>query len=346
MLQTVELASPLLGPDGESWCRVVMPADGYVLEKELEPAPAGKGREPYLFLRAPPSAGAFAEPPCAVDADVTFTVTFNGRLGALFATLGSLLTRLSEAELSSVRSWVVVCDGGASLEQRAQVMAAFPWATVVAKGVAHHGHPASLNLILSGLVGTRWWLQWEDDWEVPTSSGLLGRAREVAEEGGFHQVSMNGAWTTGEGLEACVRGATSSGAEYGEVTLPDADRRRFNEAGVSMASLIRQYNASNMHVLPYPLRAKLQELNVQPISWPLYSNQPSLNDAAFCKSLGAFSEDPQLNPRHGEYWRFEFDFGVRFVRAGGRKATLMGGGLAEQQNVSTSSRACEPGVHF
>ena len=76
--------------------------------------------------------------------------------------------------------------------------------------------------------------------------------------------------------------------------------------------------------------------------WPLYSNQPSLNDSSFMRSL-SFNEEITLP---GCYWAFEFDFGLQFVRAGGRKASLRsltGGqgsreGLAVQINVESSSR--------
>ena len=57
------------------------------------------------------------------------------------------------------------------------------------------------------------------------------------------------------------------------------------------------------------------------IGWPLFSLQPSLNDAAFLRALVPFDEDPRANPP-GAYWRFELQFALRFVRAGGRKVTL------------------------
>ena len=70
--------------------------------------------------------------------------------------------------------------------------------------------------------------------------------------------------------------------------------------------------------------------------WPLYSNQPSLNDAAFLLALLPFSEAPGYNEK-GMYWLFEFEYALRFVRKGGRKAT-MPGACALQIAVASSSR--------
>ena len=38
------------------------------------------------------------------------------------------------------------------------------------------------------------------------------------------------------------------------------------------------------------------------------------------RALLPFSESAEMNPHDREYWRWEFEFGTRFVRAGGRKA--------------------------
>ena len=78
---------------------------------------------------------------------------------------------------------------------------------------------------------------------------------------------------------------------------------------------------------------------IEPLMWPLYSNQPSLNDTDFLRPLLPFSEAPSLNRADHEYWRFEFEFALRFVRAGGRKATLTGSQLARQLEAQTSSRS-------
>ena len=124
----------------------------------------------------------FPEPAREAGADVTFTCTFNGRIEPFFEAMGSVLAHLGA--LGAVDSWIIICDKGATVEQRTEIMRALPWATLIAKGAALHRHPASMNILLS-LVRTRWWLQWEDDWRLPCSTNILMRALDVCQHVGI-----------------------------------------------------------------------------------------------------------------------------------------------------------------
>ena len=350
----------------ETWVRVYhgVHGGGYLPEgsmwrMKIEEA---EGLAPFELLRKPRNI--WPEPNRLRNADVTFTCTFNGRIDAFFEAMGSVLRHLDE--VGTIDSWIIVCDRGATAEQRAEVMRALPWATVIGKGTALHGHAKTMNIILS-LLRTRWWLQWEDDWTLTPSPhgghGVLARAKEVCREG-VHQVALNGAWlpsdavwcgasgdsphtgnrplleehpSDGMGGSMMMDGAVN---RWAEVKLPAEQRARIESGNESREDLIESYLRGVQH----------RTLPGRKLLWPLYSNQPSLNDSEFMRKL-SFEEDAPL--QSGAYWTFEFDFGVQFVRAGGRKATLRGtgsrhggvgmlhddsGGLAQQIQVASSSR--------
>ena len=156
-------------------------------------------------------------PLCDEAADVTWTCTFNGRLEALLESLESFLQACKPATLRRVRDWVVVCDGGASVDDRVAIVRRAPWLTVIAKGSSMQGHARSLNL-LSALVRTKWWLQWEDDWRLERGLDdrgldIVERALDAATASGCAQVAVNGAF-----LDA-------GAADY-ELTRPPASRHR------------------------------------------------------------------------------------------------------------------------
>ena len=74
--------------------------------------------------------------------------------------------------------------------------------------------------------------------------------------------------------------------------------------------------------------------------WPLFSLQPSLLDADFVKrELVPFDERARLPEAH---WLWELEAAIRFVRAGGIKASLSTGPFAVQIPVPSSSRPPDP----
>eukprot|EP00966_Prymnesium_polylepis_P166258 3843163-Prymnesium_polylepis.3 len=225
--------------NGEPWVRVIAPADGFVQLALV--APIGSGVQTYEL--APRPSTMLPEPPRSPDADVTFTVTFNGRLDVFLGAMSSVLTALEPSELSTVDAWVVVCDGGASYEHRDIVQRAFPWMTFVGKGRALHRHPFSLNMLLASFVRTRYWLMWEDDWTLPIGGQVLSRARDVLESAGVQQVAVNGAWL--DDSEALSRSVTAAGTAYAEIVYPEADRSRVRGyTGLGhLEALVRAYNA-------------------------------------------------------------------------------------------------------
>ena len=139
-----------------------------------------------------------------------------------------------------------------------------------------------------------------------------------------------------------------SGAEFAEVQYPDECLERIAGGRESMEGLASSYGSTHHG------RATDGPGDGRPLVWPLYSNQPSLNDADFIRALPPFPQRvsaPPLAPAacpfreghdytpSGRYWLFEFELGLRFVMAGGRKGSLMGSGLARQINVTSSSGA-------
>lgn len=179
-------------------------------------------------------------------------------------------------------------------------MKSLPWATVIAKGTALHRHPISLNILLP-LVRTRWWLQWEDDWMLPRGgASLLNQAIDVAQSSGVHQLAVNGAWLEHDSAWGVVdrrshvsSGSTLMGASWVEILYPAADRARLAAGRETMEHLGIAYSNG--------VTSRQRGAAMAPVSesasllWPLYSNQPSLNDTAFMQALLPFREERAYN---------------------------------------------------
>ena len=107
-----------------------------------------------------------------------------------------------------------------------------PWATLICKGEGLHRHPVSMNLLLA-CVRTEYWLQWEDDWELPRSIDMLSQARQVMRESKVHQLALNGAWQLQDSAwgafqphEHLRERTTLGGSTYLELLYPESHRQR------------------------------------------------------------------------------------------------------------------------
>ena len=334
--------------DGRLWLKTCDPHDGYVDFRAADCKDASdEPRKQFEIVKA--AKFVLPEPPRDARADITFTCTFNGRLGALCESISSVLRELDAASLRSIASWIIIADKDATPHQRLEAQRVMPWATFICKGSSFSRHPFSMNL-LGAFVRTRWWVMWEDDFALsPGCSDLLARAKCVASETGYQQVAMNGAWLDGDfawgargppdstrarQTESLVGGRP---VQYMRVDYPEGDLKRVRtglassrSARNSLAAVETLADAYLAGVMP-----DRQGGRDGSIMWPLFSLQPSLNDADFLKSLLPFREELDYNPSHA-YWLFEFEYGLRYVAAGGRKAT-MPGPCARQLAVASSS---------
>ncbi|KAJ8612262.1 hypothetical protein CTAYLR_002913 [Chrysophaeum taylorii] len=256
----------------------------------------------------------------SASADVTWTCTFNGRRASFFEALESFVAACAPATQRRIRDWIVVADAGANIEDRVAIMRRAPWLTLICKGPSMYRHARSLNL-LATIVRTKWWLQWEDDWRVDGggSGDLVERAIAAAVESGCSQVAVNGAFLDGKPGDYDIRRENG----YAVIAL-----------GQSAASLYPPDEPSDVLALRLaPLRAADED----PPPWPLFSLQPSLLDADFIKRhVAPFAEGINMNDPSA-YWLWELDAAIRFVRAGGTKASLSKGPLATQIHVRSSS---------
>lgn len=229
----------------------------------------------------------------------------------------------------------MIADKGASVDHRMAIMYRAPWLTFVGKGKAIHRHPLSLNCLLESFVKTRFWCQWEDDWSVPAGSAraaggdLLQRAIDVRRATGCHQVSMNGAFcdnTPGpySSEYATSREQTPSGCVYVVTALkPSVEGRIRDAVDVEELTLLYGNKFGSRQAGSWP--------------WPLFSLQPSLLDTEFMRShVHPFSTKPHMNPPNA-YWLFEMEAALRFVRGGGRKASIHSSYVARPIAVRSSS---------
>lgn len=253
------------------------------------------------------------------DGDITWTCTFNGRIDAFFEALESFVAACKPATLRRIRDWIVIADGGASTEHRVAIMRRVPWVTLICKGPSMHGHARSLNM-LTQLVRTKWWVQWEDDWRIDAwrdGPDIIERALEAAMDSHCSQVALNGAFLDGDeaDYEICRKG------DYAVVGLSATARTVF----------LSDRPAEDVARAVAPLRTR----NVKPPPWPLFSLQPSLLDADFVKTyVSPFAESTITQDA---YWLWELQAAICFVRAGGTKASLSTPPFATQITVASSS---------
>lgn len=253
------------------------------------------------------------------DGDVTWTCTFNGRIDSFFEALESFVAACKPATLRRIRDWIVIADSGANTEHRVAIMRRAPWLTLICKGPSMHGHARSLNM-LTQLVRTKWWVQWEDDWRIDSrrdGPDIIERALEAAMSSHCRQVALNGAFLDGDeaDYEICRKG------DYAVVGLSATARTVF----------LSDLPAEDVAKAVAPLRTR----DAKPPPWPLFSLQPSLLDANFVKTYVSPFAETTITPE--AYWLWELQAAICFVRAGGTKASLSSPPFATQITVASSS---------
>jgi len=328
-----------------------------VVDLVLEPAPAVAAplapvpvptppRAPAQAPRSAPSeqptreAAAIPEPARPEregDAILTWTCTFNGRLGAFFETLASFVRETAPASQRMIRDWVVIADRGATAAQRAAIITRAPWLTLVCKGPPLHRHPMSINLLLEAFVKTRWWLEWEDDWVCPPGCGaapggdLVQRALAVQRHCGATQVALNGAFL--DIPEDCpdyaVARSSAGPVNYATVALGAAAHDEVVSCASTEALAVAMAPARDPALFGKPGAC------VPP--WPLFSLQPSLLDAAYVREhMYPFARGAHMNDQDA-YWLWELEAALDFVKHGATKASIDSRLVARQIDVETSS---------
>jgi hypothetical protein len=256
------------------------------------------------------SEGAALESMAAILTVSSFMSRGNRR-AELLAALSSLLSKHTEDELSLLREIVVIneYDDDRQEDFAPEVRACWPRVEFVQKGAEDRGQARTLNTILDRLAGYDWWIHWEESW-VCTRPFVAG-AIDVMRATDLTQLQVARGWLD-VGADRLRPGRTPDGTPFVRV-LPHPHT----------ADLVRRTPVSGYGDLVARVGMA--------VGWPLYSLQPGVNRARFCRALGRFDESPPLWPI-----RFEWEYAKRWLLAGGTKGVSVPPAAERQANhVST-----------
>jgi len=215
--------------------------------------------------------------------------------------------------LNLPHAWFIVNEYSAKprMDWSALMAKRYPQMTFVQKTLEEKGQAHSLNLILAAVQPYDYWIQWEDSWfpERP----FLARALDVMTSTKISQLQITHSrkyvsWLDVP-LERQQKQRTWNGTEYVEI-------KEAPELSEYLGRFAKDYTT---------------DWNKK--GWPLFSLQPSLNRVSHIRGLGNFSTDPALWPV-----KFEWDYGRRWIQAGGTKAVLPDGPVIRPGHVSTYAK--------
>jgi len=230
--------------------------------------------------------------------------------------IDSILEKHTQDDLNKIKKWIIVNEYSESPKRDwvAAVHEKYPFIEVIQKTKENIGQARSLNIILEKIKKYTYWIHWEESWYCKLP--CLNRMFDVMHNTNITQLQC----TQENGMPSWIRSnpnlhplsKTINGTEFYELNPNSAEtyenlNKKISEFYKNFSSFIN--------------------------NWPLYSLRPSTNRVSGYK-FGDFSTQP-------EYWpfRFEWDFGRRWLLAGNTKAVLPDGPIMrnEESHVSTWS---------
>ena len=207
-------------------------------------------------------------------ADLTFTITTCRRRELFERTMDSFLENCLDHHLIS--QWICI-DDASSDEDRKLMRERYPFFTFIYKDNDEVGHAKSMNRLLTE-VKTKYWLHFEDDWQVVKPGNYLSQAITVLDDN--------------DSLIQCVLNRN-----YAEIL------DNYNIVGGHIVMSQDQKTVYRIHDYINPTSPQFQELlNANPgrltnAYWPGFSLMPSLLRRSAFDELGSF------NPAAGHFER-------------------------------------------
>jgi hypothetical protein len=209
---------------------------------------------------------------------------------------------LQQNDPAQIDHWLVVNEWSATpkADWVNRMRKRYPFIEFIQKTKDQKGQARSLNMILERVRPYEYWIHWEESWY--STKPFLDRALRVMQTTNIDQLQLT---TTA-----------------GEVDWADISTNICNQD----YCVVRQPLSPILLKSPYDVgKQGMVEF------WPPYSLRPSINRVAIYRRIGTFSEDPALWP-----YRFEWDYAVRWLCAGGVKGILPDGPVTRsKKHVST-----------
>jgi hypothetical protein len=231
--------------------------------------------------------------------------------------IDSILEKHTQDDLNKIKKWIIVNEYSESpkIDWVAAVHEKYPFIEVIQKTKENIGQAHSLNIILEEIKKYTYWIHWEESWYCKSS--CLNRMFDVIHNTNITQLSctqLNGTvnWIKSDNHPTCLN-KTINETEFYEIL-----------ASIKVHEYLKE-KASKLENYFY------EDGDCVFKNWPLYSLRPSINRVS-CYTFGDFSTNPEHWP-----FRFEWDFGRRWLLAGNTKAILPDGPIMrdEKNHIST-----------
>jgi hypothetical protein len=224
--------------------------------------------------------------------------------------MDSILEKHDEQTLSQIHKWLIVNEYSASpkADWIYKVKERYPFITVIQKCSNDKGQAVSMNIILNKIRGYNYWIHWEETWYC--RAPCLDRMLDIIQNTEFSQIQCTQHKEKPNWLDS---------GSHPRQLLKTAKGTEFYE--------IKQSPGTELY-----LTKSIDEYNGDFIGhWPLYSLLPSINRVSH-NYFGGFSTDSKHWP-----FRFEWDYGRRWLLAGNTKAVLPDGPVIRDNNVHKST---------
>lgn len=242
---------------------------------------------------------------CTFTCTTFFDFKTGDRWDRFCAAMDSLARYHTRETLSRIGRWVVINEysPNPTADWCRRVEERYPWMECIQKAAYQKGQARSMNLCLSLIAGSRFWIHWEEAWEVRAT--FLDDAFLAMESSNITQIQLT--------------------YNDGGVNWLDVPQDRIH-CGERVCTIDPAPNTvEQMKRSPHDLDEVMMK------AWPLYSLRPSINRVRDYFWLGEFSEDPELWPI-----KFEWEYACRWLRRGNKKAVMMDGPVyRSDQHIST-----------
>lgn len=218
--------------------------------------------------------------------------------------IDSILEKHTKDDLNKINRWIIVNEYSEcpKADWVAAVHEKYPFIEVIQKTKENIGQAHSLNIILEKIKKYTYWIHWEESWYCKSS--CLNRMFDIMHntnitqlQGTQHNGTVN--WINHKKINKVINGNI-----FYEIYPSDGTYEYLQE---QVTNPDTSYVGKSID------------------KWPLYSLLPSINRVS-CYTFGTFSTCQKHWP-----FRFEWDFGRRWLLAGNTKAVLPDGPIMRDE---------------
>ena len=231
---------------------------------------------------------------CVFTCTTFFDFKTGDRWDRFCAAMDSLGRYHTRETLGRIGRWVIINEYSPkrTVDWVRKVEERYPWMECIQKDAYQKGQARSMNLCLSLIGGSRFWIHWEEAWEVRAT--FLDDAFAAMDNSDITQLQFT--------------------HNNGTVNWLDIAQERIECDERVCRIAAAPDTAEQVTKSPYTLDKEMMK------AWPLYSLLPSINRVRDYLWLGEFSEDPALWPV-----KFEWDYARRWWLRGNKKAVFSDG---------------------